>query len=200
MLPPFSCCRKRDLPDPYQHFQPGSSTILPCHHRADGSLGWICPVGKYLHRPSSTRKPSGFLPGTPVSKLAQRPPDQQGPERCSCFSCTSILVGTVWMQPEPPLLSGHRSRTGSHSSIAATAESCRDCALTAEPWGSAQQALPVPQLVLSLKRTLIKKGKKKTPKIHGFCCFGFFFKQHALETEVQQYLRLNLWIQTSSKS
>ena len=151
MLPPFTCCRDRGLPDPCRHFQPSSSTILPCHHWADGSLGWVCPVGKCLHRISSIRKPPGFLPGTPVSKLAQRPPYQQGLERGSYFSCTSILVDIVWIQPEPPLLSEHRSRTGSHSSIAATAESCRDCTHIAELWGCAQ-ALPVPQLVLSLKK------------------------------------------------
>lgn len=67
MPPPFTRCRGWDLPDPYLAFQESSSTTPPCHHGASGSLGWVCPVGKCLHRISSTRKPPGFLPGTFIS-------------------------------------------------------------------------------------------------------------------------------------
>lgn len=65
-----------------------SSCLAPTG--ADGSLGCICPTGKHLQRISSIRKPPGFLLGTPVSELAQRPPYQQGLERGSYFGCMSI--------------------------------------------------------------------------------------------------------------
>lgn len=74
MLPPFKCCRDRDLPDSCQHFQASSSTIFPCHYRGRWEPKMHLCCGQCLQRTSSTRKPPGFLPGIPTSKLAQKLP------------------------------------------------------------------------------------------------------------------------------
>lgn len=137
MLPPLTCCRDRDLPDPCQQFQASSSTILlPCPHRGRREprmhLSYRQASSEDFQHQETTRFPSrNTCLGTgPETSL---PAGTRERQLFWLHVHTFILVVTEWTQPAPPLLPGHRSRTRSRSSTAATAESCRDRTHIAEP-------------------------------------------------------------------
>lgn len=147
-------------------------------------------MGKCLQRVSSTRKPPGLLLGSLISKLAQNPLFQQGPER----QLHVHPIGTAWMEPELPPLPGHRSRAGSVA-LWLLQHSCRDCAHVAQLWAVHKHCLSLSYF--SLWRIELSYEKVKENLQNLFCFQGALFKK---KKKIQQYLKPNVWIQTSSKS
>lgn len=141
-----------DLPDPYKHLQAGSGVTFPCHR----------VMNAFLARTSVFRELSGFLPGSPVPKMAETSRDRR--------EATVLAAGPSWW-----------ARCGTaRASPAPWAQDRRHPAHVAEPWGCAQEALPIPWRALSLKkRTFVQQGKRKPSKLVCFVSRACYLKKYS---------------------
>lgn len=142
-----------ELPDPYQHLQAGSGITFPCHRVVDAFLAQTSVFRGIIRFPSRITCPNN---GSEISRDGREATVlAAGPSRWA-------QCGTARASPAP------------------WAQDRRDPAHVAEPWGCAQEALPIPWRALSLKkRTFTQQGKRKPSKLVCFVSRACYLKKYS---------------------
>lgn len=159
MLPAFRGCRDRDLPGPEQHFQTSSSTTFPCHRRGRRQPRMHLCYGQVSSEGFQHQKTTGFASRITHLKTGPEPPFPAGTREAAARASHRHSADGARATPAPWAQELSRLR----GTVAATAQLQRLCSRSTTV--SCAQALPVPQLVFSLKnRTFIWEGKRKPSK------------------------------------
>lgn len=179
MLPPFTGCRDRALPGPGQY---GQALAPPS----------LVPQGQTMAWHASLLWASVFR-GFPTPQNHRVCFQDHSSQKCPMLACFCRAWHQQWMGAEPPLLLGHRSQAGSPA-LLLLQHSCRDCAHVAQLWAVHKHCLSLSYFSHWRREFSYKKVKENLQNL--FCIQGTLLKKKI----VQQYLRPNVWIQTSSKS